>query len=89
MIGLDLVGLVAGEERGVHRLHTAGTRETAHQPVVDARHVVSVHAWKIAYGVAAHKLHHADHALTMAGLLAVAVITITSCASIVGVRASG
>lgn len=61
--GARSVGLVAGEQSGVHRLHAAGAREAAHQPVVDALHVVGVHARQVAHLVADEELHHADDAL--------------------------
>ena len=62
------IGLVTGEQSSVDRLHTARACQAAHKPIINATHVVSVHAGEVAQGIAYEKLDHADH--TLPGLLA-------------------
>lgn len=57
------VGLIGGEQGGIHRLHTGRTGEGPHQPGVDAVHVVDVQAGKEPDGVAVLKVIHADRTL--------------------------
>lgn len=59
------VGLVGGQQGGVHGLHARGAGEGAHEPVVDAVRVVDVHAGQEPHRVAHRKLPHADHALSV------------------------
>ena len=53
--------LILTQEGGVHRLHAAGAGEAAHEPVVDAVHVVGVHAGQVPHRVPDVELDHADH----------------------------
>jgi len=39
-----LVGVIGNKKCSIHRLHAAGAGETPHQPVVNALHMVGVHA---------------------------------------------
>lgn len=59
--GCCSVGFVRGEQGRVHWLHAGGTGEGAHQPGVDAVHVVNVEAGQEPNGIAVLKIHHADH----------------------------
>ena len=54
--------LILTQEGGVHRLHAAGAGEAPHEPVVDAVHVVGVHAGQVPHRVPDVELDHADHA---------------------------
>lgn len=55
------VGFIRGEQGCVHRLHAGGAGEGAHQPGVDAIHVVNVEARQEPDRIAVLKIHHADH----------------------------
>lgn len=55
------VSFVGREQGSIYRLHTGGTREGPHQPVIYAVQVVDVHAGEEPDGVSIHKVHHADH----------------------------
>lgn len=57
------VGLVGGQQGGVHGLHAGRAGEGAHEPRVDAVHVIDVHAGQEPDGVAVLKVQHADHTL--------------------------
>lgn len=63
-----LVGLVAGQQGSIDWLHAAWTGEAAHQPVIDAALMISMHAGQVTDGVAHNELHHAYH--TLPGLFA-------------------
>lgn len=58
------IGLVTGEQGGIDGLHTAGASQTPHQPIIDAAHVISVHARKVSQGIPDEELHHADNTLS-------------------------
>ena len=51
---------IRGEERGIDGLHAGGTREGAHQPVINTVLVVHMHAGKESQHVSQCELHHAD-----------------------------
>lgn len=54
------VGFIRWEQGCVHRLHAGGTGEGAHQPGVNAIHVVDVEAGQEPNRIAVLKIHHAD-----------------------------
>ena len=54
--------IILTQEGGVHRLHAAGAGEAPHEPVVDAVHVVGVHAGQVPHTVPHAELDHADDA---------------------------
>lgn len=58
------VGLIGGQQSGVHRLHAGGTGERPHQPVVYTVHMVNVHAGQEPDRVSIHKVHHTNYALS-------------------------
>lgn len=62
MTGEVSVGLVGGEQGGVHGLHAGGAGEGSHQPVVYTVHVVDVHARQESDRVSVNKVQHTDHA---------------------------
>lgn len=62
MTGEVSVGLVGGEQGGIHGLHAGGTGEGPHQPVVYTVHVVDVHARQESDRVSVNKVQHTDHA---------------------------
>lgn len=55
------VGLVGGEQGGIHGLHAGWTGEGSHQPVVYTVHVVDVHARQESDRVSINKVQHTDH----------------------------
>lgn len=61
--GLISVGFVCGKQGCVHGLHAGGAGEGAHQPGVDAVHMVNVQAGQEPDGVAVLKVHHTDDTL--------------------------
>lgn len=57
------VGFVGGQQSSVDGLHAGGTGEGAHQPRVNAIHMVDVKAGQEPYRIAVLKINHADHTL--------------------------
>lgn len=57
------VRLVGRQQRSVDGLHTGRASEGAHEPGVNAVHVIDVHAGQEPDRVAVLKVHHADHTL--------------------------
>ena len=59
---LKPLSLAVTKQSSVHWLHAAGTGEAPHEPVVDALHVVGVHAGQVPHTVPHAELDHADDA---------------------------
>lgn len=57
------VGFIRGQQGRIYRLHAGGAGEGAHQPGVNAIHVVDVKAGQEPNRIAKLKIHHADHTL--------------------------
>jgi len=57
---LKPLSLAVTKQSSVHWLHAAGTGEAPHEPVVDALHVVGVHAGQVPHTVAHAELYHTD-----------------------------
>lgn len=57
------VGFISRQQGCIYRFHAGGAGEGAHQPGVNAVHVVDVKAGQEPNGIAVIKIHHADHTL--------------------------
>lgn len=57
------VGFICGQQGCIYWLHAGGAGEGAHQPGVNAVHVVDVEAGQEPDGITILKIHHADHTL--------------------------
>lgn len=56
----ELVGLVRRQQSCIDGLQATGTRQAAHQPVVDASHMVGVHARQTTHRIAGSEFQHTD-----------------------------
>jgi len=60
-----LVGLITCKQGSIHWFHTWWTCEASHKPVINAFHMVCMHAREVAYRITNHEFDHADHTLSV------------------------